>query len=85
MGISEPLAPTSAENFSLKLGANTVPGTMILTGNLSTLLFTPTSPLVAGTYTLVNTTGATDWSVGANILSQTFPSLIVPDTTAPTG
>lgn len=83
MGLSEPMSPSSTGSFSLKLGTGTIAGTMVLTGNLSTLVFTPTTPLGAGSYTLVNTTGATDWSAGANILSQTFPSLVVPDTTAP--
>lgn len=83
MGLSEPLSPSSAGSFSLKLETGTIAGTMTLTGSLSTLVFTPASPLAAGAYTLTNTTGATDWSAGANILSQTFPGLLVPDITPP--
>lgn len=83
LGLSEPLSPSATGSFLLKLGASTVPGIMALTGNLRTLVFTPTAPLAAGTYTLTNTTGATDWSAGANSVSQTFPSLLVPDITPP--
>lgn len=54
-----------------------------MTGNLSTLIFTPAGILLPGAYTLANTTSATDWSAGANILAQTFPALIVPDITPP--
>lgn len=83
MEASERLSPGSAGSFSLKLGAGTIAGTMTLGSNMSTLRFVPTSPLLAGTYTLVNTTGATDWSAGVNVLSQNFPNLLVPDTTPP--
>lgn len=83
MTISESLFPSSTGSFSLNLGTGTVAGIMSLTGNLSTLVFTPTSSLSQGTYTLTNTTGAIDWPAGINILSQTFPSLIVPDTIPP--
>lgn len=83
MGISEPLSPSSTGAFSFKLGAATIPGTYTLTGNLSTLIFTPLSVLLAGTYTLSNTAGATDWSAGSNILAQVFPGLIVPDIIPP--
>lgn len=83
MDISEPLVPTATGSFTLRKGTGTIAGTYTLTGNLSTLVFTPSTTLTPGTYTLTNTTGATDWSAGANILSQTFPSLIVADTTAP--
>lgn len=83
---SEQLSPTSVGSFSLLLGTGAISGNMTFSGtDLRTLVFTPTSPLLAGTYTLSNGTGASDWSVGANSLSQAFPSLIVPDTTLPTG
>lgn len=84
MSLSEPLSPSSAGSFSLKLGIGTIAGTMTLTGNLNTLIFTPTSPLIAGTYTFTNTTGATDWPAGSNAVSQIFPNLLVTDITPPT-
>jgi len=83
MEVSEPLMSSSTGSFSLSLGGSTVAGTFSLSANLRTLAFTPTAPLVEGTYTLSNTTGATDWPAGTNTLSQTFPSLVVPDTTPP--
>lgn len=83
MTVSEPLSPSSTGSFSLKLGTGSIAGTMALTGNLSTLIFTPASPLVVGTYTLSNTIGAVDWPAGTNSVSQIFPSLIVPDITPP--
>lgn len=83
MTISESLFPSSTGSFSLNLGTGAVAGIMSLTGNLSTLVFTPTSSLSQGTYTLTNTTGAIDWPAGTNTLSQIFPSLIVPDTIPP--
>lgn len=83
MTVSESISPSSTGSFSLKLGTGSIAGSMVLTGNLSTLVFTPASPLTAGTYTLSNTTGAIDWPAGTNSVSQAFPSLIVPDTTPP--
>lgn len=83
MTISESLFPSSTGSFSLNLGTGTIAGIMSLTGNLSTLVFTPASSLSQGTYTLSNTTGAIDWPAGINVMSQAFPSLIVPDTIPP--
>lgn len=83
MTLSESLFPSSTGSFSFNLGTGAIAGIMSLTGNLSTLVFTPTSSLSQGTYTLSNTTGAIDWPAGINVMSQAFPSLIVPDTIPP--
>jgi len=57
---SEEMDPLTINNstFFLKQGATTVPGTVTYSGN--TAIFTPSSPLAAGTtYTATVTTGAT--------------------------
>ena len=80
---SEQLSPTSIWSFQLKRGTGTIAGNFILSLDWTVLVFNPTTPLAPGTYTITNTTGATDW-IGINSITQTYPSLIVPDITAPT-
>ncbi|MDD5213776.1 MAG: S-layer homology domain-containing protein [Candidatus Gracilibacteria bacterium] len=84
--ISENLIPSSTGSFTLLKGTGTITGTFsFLNDNLTKLYFVTSSSLSVGTYTLTATSGAKDWSSNGNIIDVSIPSLIVADSSAPTG
>ena len=66
---SERMLPGSINAFSLSLNSSPVSGSFSYNTNLDRLTFSPSALLLPGSYSLVVSSGALDWSSHSNAFS----------------